>query len=225
MDSYRTYLEAHPTEWRAFDSYCRIPISRFYRDRGVFDYVRDEVFPELATTARLNSQDQVRCWSAGCASGEEPYTFNVIWRLAVSPQFPDVELNLLATDIDPHMLERARAACYSGSSLKDFPVDWLPLAFAESDGLFKLKPEYRAGIEFLQQDIRQQMPDGRFQCIFCRHLAFTYFDEATQRDMIAKILDKLLPEGILVLGKQEKMLVTQPELEEVRPNLGIYQKR
>ena len=224
VSSYQNYLEDHPMEWITFESYCRIPISRFYRDRGVFDHLRGNVLPELAREASFNGQDQVRIWTAGSASGEEPYTLSIIWRLEVSRRCPNVELNLVATDIDPHMLERARAACYSRSSLKDFPVDWLPLAFTESEGMFKLKQEFRVGIEFTQQDIRREMPEGHFSAVFCRHLAFTYFDEAAQQDVIARIADKLLPKGIFVTGKQEKILATQADLQEIRPNLGIYRK-
>lgn len=225
VGSYRSYLDAHPTEWLVLDGDCRISISRFYRDRAVFDYLRAEILPELATTARWSAQHQVRCWSAGCASGEEPYTLNIIWKLAVGPRCADVALNLVATDNDPHLLDRARRACYSKSSLKDFPRDWLRRVFAQSDELFWLKPEYRDGIDFVRQDIRREMPEGDFHAVFCRHLAFTYFDERVQRDVIEGILAKLPLGGILVTGKQEKLLAPRSELQEIRPNMGIYQKR
>ncbi len=73
-DAYRRYLVGHEAEWPRLDAMCRIPISRFWRDRGVFDLLADEVFPALATAAAARGDNCLRVWSAGCASGEEPYS-------------------------------------------------------------------------------------------------------------------------------------------------------
>src|SRR5262245_46489236 len=74
----RPYLEAHPEEWSFVEGLCRVTISRFFRDRGVFDRLRLEILPELAVA---RSEGAVRAWSAGCASGEEPYTLAIVWQL------------------------------------------------------------------------------------------------------------------------------------------------
>ena len=115
VSAYREYLETHPAELPILDSLCRIPISRFYRDRGVFDYLRDEILPSLAAIVRDSRDKRLRCWSAGCASGEEPYTLSILWNLELAARFPDVVFELIATDIDPIMLDRARRGCYSRS--------------------------------------------------------------------------------------------------------------
>ena len=186
--------------------------------------LRDEILPELAATAQANGQNEVRCWSAGCASGEEPYTINILWKRAVWPRVPGVTLKIIATDSDPQMLERARRGCYPRSSLKDFPHEWLASCFASVNDEYSVQPEYRLGIEWCRQDIREEMPAGAFDLILCRHLAFTYFDEALQVKTLHEILSRLRPGGILVTGKQESLPTTTADLVELQPRTGLYRK-
>jgi chemotaxis protein methyltransferase CheR len=72
VEAYRVYLEDHPSEWATLDPLCWIGISRFYRDRSVFQYVEHEILPQLAQLVFARREGEIRCWSAGCAGGEEP---------------------------------------------------------------------------------------------------------------------------------------------------------
>jgi chemotaxis protein methyltransferase CheR len=74
--AYRAFLTSSPTEWARL-AMCRIPISRFYRDRGAFDIIIRQLLPQLAAMASARGMAGIKCWSAGCASGEEPY-YNVV---------------------------------------------------------------------------------------------------------------------------------------------------
>jgi chemotaxis protein methyltransferase CheR len=131
----------------------------------------------------------------------------------------------MATDSDPNMLARAQEACYSASILKDFPNQWLQVAFERKDDSYCVRPALRATIEFVLQDIRREMPAGDFDLILCRHVAFTYFDEPLQRQTLQRLVAKLPPGGILVTGKQEPLPSGCFELEELRPRIGIHCKR
>lgn len=209
IDAYRDYLDAHPDEWNRLDAMCRITISRFYRDRGVFDALRDPLLPDLAERLINQNQSALRAWSAGCASGEEPYTLRILWRHTLADRFSTLNLHITATDADPHMLDRARTACYSRGTLKELPDDWIERAFryddARDDEPHCLRPAYKRGIRWRQQDIREAMPDGPFQLILCRNLAFMYFDETLQRRCLNRLLDRLAPGGWLILGKHEAL--------------------
>lgn len=205
VESYRTYLATHHDEWGWLDAACRIPISRFYRNRGEFDFLSAEILPLLARRALAAGDDEIRCWSAGCASGEEPYSIALIWSLGVQRRFPALSLRVVATDVDPNLLERARHACYRASSLKDLPSDWVERAFVRSDELFSLRPEFHESVEFRSQDIRSEAPPERFHLILCRNLAFTYFDEDVQRSVALLLREHLDPGGILVLGSHEQL--------------------
>ncbi|MGI9515544.1 MAG: CheR family methyltransferase [Pirellulaceae bacterium] len=220
--AYRDYLTGHPEEWAELEAMCRIPISRFYRDRGVFDCLRDQILPELAADTVARGEPALRIWSAGCASGEEAYTLGIMWQLDIGPRFPEIELSINATDIDEQMLARARRACYSRSSIKDIPKYWREAAFVEQEQEFCVKPVFRKWIEFHQQDIRIQMPAGQFHMILCRHLAFTYFDGDLQRSISRQLIDRLEPGGVLVTGKQETSPADFDSLHSVKPPMGIY---
>ena len=222
VSEYRLYLETHPREWSILDTFCRISISRFYRDRGVFDFLRDVVLPEVARLATQRGADEIRVWHAGCASGEEVYTLAVLWHTSVAAKFPGLRLGQTATDVDEQMLDRARRATYQPSSLKEVPSGWLDRAFAPCREGYTVRPEFSAGIEFRRQDIRRQMPDGPFDLVLCRHLAFTYFASDLAREILEGIRARMLPGGVLVAGKQESLPATTADVRPFGRNMGIY---
>jgi chemotaxis protein methyltransferase CheR len=222
VSAYRAYLETHDDEWTHLDELCWIPISRFYRDRAVFDYLEQTLLPQLAEETSLKGAGQVQAWSAGCGAGEEPYTLNLLWRLSIQGQFPNMELRVLATDIDRQQLDRARTASYSRGSLKELPKDWMGIAFEEDNGRYSLRPEFRQGIEFRQQDLRRELPDGPFSMILCRNVAFTYFDESSQREMAVALRKRLTLGGALVLGRHEALPAGATGFKELDRRLRIY---
>ena len=221
-DAYRDYLQSHPQEWQVLDSCCRITISRFYRDRGVFDYLGQTVLPALAQAAIQRGADEVRCWSAGCASGEEPYTLVILASRGALAPFPGVRLRVLATDADEHVLERARRGRYPPSSLKEVPPDWLAGPLVQTGEEYEVREALRGQVEFREQDIRSGMPDGPFDLVLCRNLVFTYFDEPLQREILQRIIERVRPGGVLVIGKQESLPEPAPRLSPSARNVGVY---
>jgi chemotaxis protein methyltransferase CheR len=219
---YRAHLETHPEEWPRLDALCRISISRFYRDRSVFDHLRDVLLSALAEAAIARCENQVRCWSIGCASGEEIYTVAILWNERLQSRFPRVRLQAIGTDIDEQMLQRARQAEYPASSLKDLPLGWRETAFTQSGALYILRPEFQRPVEFRQQDIRTGMPAEAFPLVLCRNLVLTYFAEELQRQVIQRIVEHIVPGGFLVVGKHETLPEGMGGLLPHQPDLGVY---
>jgi chemotaxis protein methyltransferase CheR len=220
IEAYASYLEAHPEEWKQLDALCRISISRFCRDRGSFERLAQEILPQLAKTG----SGALRCWSVGCASGEEPYSLRLVWAFCLQSRLPDVALQILATDADPGLLERARRACYPPSSLRELPRDWIERAFERADGLFRLRPELRTQVELRCQDVRSELPEQRFHLVLCRNLVFTYFDEPLQRQCLERLLSRLEPGGILVVGSHESLPAGDTQLQPRDGRRSIYEK-
>ena len=218
-EAYRAYLKAHPREWRAMAGCCRISISRFYRDRPVFDFLGETVLPKLARHCR---EQTLRVWSAGCASGEEPYSVNLLWRRQLTGRFPDVSFHITATDADDHLLSRAVTASYPGGCLRELSVGWRESAFRREEGRFRLCPRYRQDIDFIRQDINQEAPVGPFYVILCRNLAFTYFDERHRKQTLGRLMNALKPGGALIIGKKEKLPENGDKLEPWNMALGVY---
>ena len=206
FDEYRRYLEVHDSELRSLDGLCRVTISRFYRDRGVFEHLVREALPRLVGRA-IERRTPVRAWSAGCASGEEAYTLAIAWRLEVATRFPGAELEIVATDADPHMLDRARRGIYSAGTLRELPSPWREQVFRPSGETFRLKRGFKRGIEWLNQDLRAEMPEGPFDLVLCRNLAFTYFDPPLQQRIQEALAARLRAGGLLVIGGHESLPV------------------
>ncbi|HOK46649.1 MAG TPA: CheR family methyltransferase [Bryobacteraceae bacterium] len=197
LEEYRDWLKTHPEEWSVLDAACRISITRFYRDRAIWQFLESHL-----------RAPEVRGWSAGCAAGEEPYTLAILLRLAGR------RYSILGTDTDAHQIERAWKACYPAGSLRDLPPAWREAAF-EPKGC--LRAEFRAGVRFLLQDIRREMPEGPFDLILCRNLVFTYFAEDIQLEIASRLASRLAPGGFLVAGMHE----TAPGFKRLAP--GIFQ--
>jgi chemotaxis protein methyltransferase CheR len=218
---YREQLEHSPEEWGELDAACRITISRFYRDRAVFDALRLRFLPELGERA-VRDHRPMRCWSAGCCSGEEPYTLALALRLDVQRQIPGMTYEILATDVDAVVLDRARKGCYPPGALVELPRDWLLEAFQAEASEWCLTPEYRQGIRWARQDIRHTVPEGPFDLILCRNLVFTYLSAPMQQTVTGALHERLQPAGLLVVGSHEHL----PDAERFarQDKLPIYRK-
>jgi len=202
--AYRRRLDSDRAEWQALGALCTVTISRFYRDREVFDCLGAVVLPALAAAALERGAQRLECWSAGCASGEEPYTLAVQWHMALAARFPGLALRVLGTDVDAMLLERARAACYRPSSLEDLPAAWRSQAFERRGRLSCLREVFR-GVELQRQDLVAELPQRQFDLILCRNLAFTYFGPQLARVALERIASRLRCGGALVIGIHEDL--------------------
>ncbi len=221
---YRLFLEHNDEEWDRLDEFCRITISRFYRDRATFDALRDRLLPEVARRCVNKGRTHVDCWSAGCCSGEEPHTLKIIWRLSVLPATGlDIPLHIVASDADARLLERGRVAIYPTSSLKDLPDD-LKGAFEEANGSRRVRSEFRQNIEWLRQDLRRASPGRMFDVVLCRNLAFTYYQESLQSEVMVRLHSALRDDGLLVIGSHEQLPSEASEFfRKVAP--CVYERR
>ena len=224
IDAYRDYLEDHPAEWATLETSCWISISRFYRDRSVFQYLESDVLPQLAQCVAAGQGQELRCWSAGCAGGEEPYTLAIIWKQSLASRYPMLQFRMVATDIDPRAIQRAQRACYHASSVKQLPVKWRNPAFETIDDELCLREQYRASVMFRVQDIRERAPEGMFHLILCRNLAFTYFDENLQTEALQRHTRSLTSGGALIIGQLERLPEGSWGLDPWSKRLGTYRK-
>jgi chemotaxis protein methyltransferase CheR len=199
-EAYRAHLAAHPEEWEALRALTPVTISRFGRDRAVFGALATTVLPALASGARAAGHDRVRAWSAGCASGEEAYT------LALLGADAGLGIEVLATDVHPPVLERARAARYQPSSLRELPDGWRERGFDRAPGgALAVRPEHRRRVTVMRHDLRDRPPGGPFDLVLCRNAAFTYFAPDAQHAVLANLAAALRAGGALVLGLHETL--------------------
>ncbi len=222
--AYRARLEADPSEWCVLDEYCHITISRFFRDRGMFEILRRQVLPDIALRATREGRNAY-AWSAGCASGEEAYTLRIVWDLEVARAHPGVSLSIIGSDVDEAMLARAHEGCFDATSLRELPLPLVEQAFDRIGSKYCVKPRHRGGVEFIEHDLRSQAPAHLFDLILCRYVAFTYFALSLQRRVLPRMLERLRPQGYFVMGTHERLPDDPAELATLKTAPQIFQKR
>lgn len=218
LDEYRRLLETHGDEWLWLDECCRITISRFARDGAVYQALLRCYLPERAAAASARGKRHLKIWSAGTASGEEAYGLGVAWQLELAPEFPELELDVLATDADPTVLQRAARGIYPEGSLRELPPA-LRVAFEPCGHEWRLLERYRRGVRFERSDLRLDRPSGPFDLVLCRNLAFTYFDEPTQCRLARSFAALLEPGGLLVVGRGEQLPSESPGFVQREPEV------
>lgn len=189
--------------------------TRFFREPYHFAHLAHEVLPGLLKTARQGGR--VRIWSAGCSSGEEPYTI-AMTLLESMPNAPEYDILILATDIDPDMLNIAKTGVYPGRLLEQIPGNgrkrWLKTERSVEDG-FSISEPARNLIRFRELNLLGEWPmKSRFDVIFCRNVTI-YFDEATQDKLWRRFSQHLEPGGHLYIGHSERIAAGEHSFELV----------
>ncbi len=178
-------------------------LTRFFREPHHFDHFRDHTLAALIEHARGGGR--VRFWSAGCSSGEEPYSM-ALALLSVLPEAAELDVRILATDIDPIIVSRAREGLYNEEAVSAIPQElrrnWLK---REGEGSWRMGEVVRGLIAFNELNLMGQWPmKGRFEAIFCRNVAI-YFDEPTQERLWGRFAGALAPQGRLYIGHSERI--------------------
>lgn len=225
LGAYRELLERDHTEWPRLDACCRITISRFFRDRRVHQSLGDHILPEIARRLPCERQPALRAWSAGCGAGEEPFSLTILHRHCDDARVAALRLEIIATDSDEHQLARARMAVYPEGCVREVPEALRRRAFESiGEGRLRLRERYREGVAFRRQDLRRVMPAGPFELILCRNLAFTYFQEDLQRQVLHRLLSRLVHGGWLIVGSHERLPPGGPAATPWPGGRGIYRR-
>lgn len=223
FDEYLLRVQKDPEEQSYLSKILTVTISRFFRDKEVFDTLEHSIIPTIIKNK--DEGDEFELWSIGCASGEEPYSFLLLWKEKFEKVYPQIHLSILATDINEKLLERAKEGKYKKSSLKEAPEEVLQKFFKIKDGFYILDESIRKSMEFRRHDIVREEPFNGMDIIFCRNLAFTYFSKECQMDVLKKISKSLSDREYLIIGKDEFLPLTYPTLfVPIFPTEKIYQK-
>ena len=193
----------------------------FLREEEHFRYLKETVLPNLA---RAHARDRIlSIWSAGCSSGQEPYTISIYLKEYFGPKADLWDTRILATDISQKILTEASNASYSEESLSPLPESWRKKYFVRrGDGRFQAADSIRKNVIFRAFNLMDPIRFRRkFDLIFCRNVMI-YFDQPTKDALVRRFYDATVPGGYLFIGHSESLTKSSCPYRYLQP--AIYRK-
>lgn len=195
----------------------------FFRYPAVYEALEKKILPEVQDRKFWESPRTLRIWSAGCSTGEEPYSIAVT--LCESLKFAEAwEIEILATDISRRALRHAERGVYSKRSLQDVSLGQVETYFTATKHGFQVRPRIRRMISFAQMNLVESVYVGKFDCIFCMNVLM-YFSEDRRLSILRRFYDALEPGGYFLLGHSETLSNVPMKFESiVLGDCRIYRK-
>lgn len=197
FDSYFNALKQEDELLEEFIDRITINVSEFYRNPKRWDVLREKVFPKLI---EKNHGKQLKIWSAACSTGEEPYSLSIM----LHEHFPNVDVTILATDIDEKALERAEKGIYQEQSLKELPQHKKSKYFTYKNSKYYIDQKLKRIITFKKHDLLKDPYPNQMDLIVCRNVLIYFTDEAKET-IYRNISEALVEEGILFVGSTEQI--------------------
>lgn len=220
---YYEYLLRDNTSKALYDLVDRITTNHtfFMRESGHFEFFQDQVLPWLKSKVR---DRELRIWSAGCSSGQEPYTLAMVMDEFFGLEKQSWKTDILATDISSKVLKEAKAGVYTEEQLEILPPKWKQRHFSKLTGdKYEVNEKLKKELVIRQFNLMEEVFPfkKKFQVIFCRNVMI-YFDEATKQKLVEKFYRHMEPGGYLFIGHSETLGKEHGQFKYVVPS--IYRK-
>jgi two-component system CheB/CheR fusion protein len=204
LGAYYRYLLDNPEETTALLADMLIGVTNFFRDREAFEALERDVVPQLVSAAvsAYPETEEIRVWSAGCASGEEAYSLAMLLNDQLQLDNSPATFQLFATDIDEHAISIGRAGLYPQAIVTDVPPTRLRHYFAKEGRQYRIRKEIREKVLFARHNLLSDPPFSHIDLIVCRNLLI-YLDREVQREILQMFHFALRPGGFLFLGSSE----------------------
>lgn len=198
---YSAILDKDPGEYgRLFDE-LTINVTSFFRNEAAFDALK-EVISNAVQKGKGGESERVLIWSAGCSTGEEPYSIAILLKEILGPEIGSLDVKILATDIDSKALAHAREGVFSPSSVEPIQTSRLENCFLKENRGFRVKPSLRKLVTFEQHNLVQDPHYENLDFVVCRNVII-YFNLALQMQMMRNFYRSLNDSGFLLLGEYE----------------------
>jgi chemotaxis protein methyltransferase CheR len=212
---YREYLAATPSELESFINAISTNLTKFFREAHHFDHFRTHVAVPFVQAAHGKVGRRLRVWSAGCSTGEEPYSVAVVLRREIR-DIDRHDVKVLATDIDTEVLAKGARGEYPANSIDEVPKTYReffqPVGGDRNSDQVVVGRDVRALITFRRLNLMDEWPfTGNFDAIFCRNVMI-YFDGPTKTALVERFTQKLKPGGWLYIGHSESLIGAHPGL-------------
>lgn len=227
-EAYLRVMEDDPALRIECERLLTVSISRFFRDKKVWEILQNRILPALFKEQR----EPVRVWSAGCASGEEAYSFRIAWESVMESSGAAPELEIVATDLNPVYLERAKAGIYARSSLREVPAEVVDRCFEHQGGedryggedCYTIRARFRSYIKWKELGFHEAPPGTGFQVIFLRNNLLTYYRDPFREQALHRAVDRLATSGYLIIGSHERLPRGEWNLNPVESVSCVFRK-
>lgn len=201
LSGYKAFLDAHPEEYQQLVNAFLIKVTDFFRDPDLFAYLRQQVVPDMLDYARKHG-NELRVWSAGCATGEEAYSLAMLIAEALGSTLDLFTVRIFATDLDADAITFARRGIYTEGALASLPPNFVANYFIKDGTTYQVNKRIRALTIFGQHDLGQRAPFPHVDMVVCRNVLI-YFSPELQQRTLQLFAYSLRDGGYLVLGKAE----------------------
>jgi chemotaxis protein methyltransferase CheR len=204
-DAYAGVLATDAQELDRLKDRLTVHVTEFLRDADVWEALRADILPQLMAAAAARPVKELRVWSAGCSSGEEPYSLAILGLLAAREQGLGVRVRVMASDLDPSVLARAEAGTYSAAALRLMPAAWTQEFFVPAGDQWTVGAQLRQAVSFRVLDLFSSPPPPHLDLLLCRNVMI-YFSRDLQQRLLRSFHQALRQGGIFVTGKTETIL-------------------
>ena len=224
LDSVKTYFDTisrDQGELKSFLDSITTNLTRFFRNQPHFDALQHFVIPELQKIKKDSGNTTIRIWSAGCSTGEEPYTIAMLMNEILPPTW---KYEITASDLSLKCLMTAKEGFYSENRIEGIPDAYLKKYFDRVDGGYKARSELTSKIRFDYHNLKHDAGLRGLDLVFCRNVII-YFDEAAQNAVINRFWDSMAPKSFLFIGHSESLFGMNTKFEFVKTQWAtLYRK-
>src|SRR5215472_4605000 len=217
---YGEYINKHPDEINELLTTILINVTEFFRDPPAWEILRHEILAPILK--RVKPGHSFRAWSAGCASGEEPYSIAMLLAEHFGPRIQDYDVKIYATDIDDDALNTARRGEYSLDAVRRIRPEWRE-KYLHGKGLLRINREIRRLVIFGRSNLAQDAPISHVNLLVCRNVLI-YFNSDLQKQILNRLHYALEPGGILFLGKSVSQLTNSQQFQRLNARWRIFQR-
>jgi chemotaxis protein methyltransferase CheR len=225
LESYEDYYQlltsgTNKEPWSEFIDEITVHMSSFFRENNHFEFIRSQMRFIFEKNPRILKNGEIKLWSAGCSTGEEPYTLAMVLKEWLPPE---ITIKILATDISKKTMATAQRGLYSIAIKKDMDPYYLMEYFTRIEEDYEVKPEIKSLITFRLFNLMEPFPfQDTFDIIFCRNVMI-YFNSEIQEKLVQKFHDVLTPGGLLLIGHSESLLNKQTGFQYIQPTVYLKQ--
>jgi len=224
IDSVKTYYSAIVSdqgELKSFLDSITTNLTRFFRNQAQFDALEYHVIPELIAAKKASGNTTIRIWSAGCSTGEEPYSIAMLMKEKLPPFW---NYEIVASDLSLKCLMSAKEGSYSDSRIVGIPDEYLKKHFDRVDEGYKVHSDIMSKIRFDYHNLKNDSGLRSMDIVFCRNVII-YFDEVTQAAVINKFWDAMASKSFLFIGHSESLFGMDTKFEFVKTEWAtLYRK-